>query len=155
MADTSYQKTLREQAKTLETAGAHVIALIPAVVDVSVITSERGAHDTVDGVLIVEKEGKTALQVYDSQARMSKLKLDALAAYLQHSLLYSFSEIRLNDTTAIALDELYVFAQKVTEAAAIALAIRGESTVISHLTPGRQCARCRSAYRCPTLTAMV
>jgi len=52
-------------------------------------------------------------------------------------------------------DELYVFGEEVTEAAALSLSLKNSITALDHLVVGDYCKSCLAAYRCPKLKAAV
>ena len=139
-----------ESAKTaLEATGAkvEVARLIP--LDVGVITAERGALSVCDAILIGEFDSHSVLHV-EHAGSDSERRILALAAVLKYQLLHNFTETNVGTP-----DELYVLGAKVTEAAAVALSVRGDVSALSHLTTGPYCKSCRAAYHCPALEKQV
>lgn len=115
------------------------------------ITGERGAVALLDTVFIVEREEEAYLEVWlPPLYGEAALKLATIAALMKYGLLQNF-----NETAVGTPDELYAFGQEVTEAAAVALSVRGDVAALSHLTSGAWCKACRSAYRCPELNKVV
>jgi Protein of unknown function (DUF2800) len=139
---------LRERYAALEARGAKVQTARGVRVDIGVITGERAASALIQGLLIAEWDDHSRIEVYGHSE--AETPLLTLAALIKYSLLHEFTE-----TGVASVDELYAAGQKITEAGALALSLRGEVTALSHLTPGPHCKACRAAYRCPALATEV
>lgn len=135
-------------------------------VDVSVVTGEKGASVFVDAILIAPVDDlRAVLEVWQHGVSRGtsdgELMILGLAVMVKYEMLHVFSEVRLVrfepgvevcPERLVTPDELYIFGQSVTEAAAIALSVRADVTALSNLKPGAvQCGKCRAAYRCPEL----
>lgn len=156
-------------------AGAKVTLLVEQKLDISVITGEKGAKGTGDVVIIAEFEDHSVLDSWDLKFGMGvkvyakdngQLQIYALAAYVQHSLLHNFTEINIvvhqprvsekPDEWQVSVEDLHVFGARVTEAAALALSLRGEAAAVSNLKAGeKQCRFCKVKHRCPELRRSV
>lgn len=130
--------------------------------DISVVTGEKGANVFVDAIILAPIDDEhSVLEVWHHGTNGGTLKILALAALVKYQLLHIFQDVHCVsftpedpdvDELLVTPDELYVFGKEVTEAAAVALAVRGDVTALSNLHPGAlQCASCRAAYRCPEL----
>jgi Protein of unknown function (DUF2800) len=131
-------------------------------VDISTVTGEKGAYAFVDAIVIAPVDDlRAVLEIWQHEADEGQLKILGLAAMLKYEMLHAIAEVKLVTFTPgvdvrlqfeVTPDELYVFGQSVTEAAAIALSVRADVTALSNLKPGAvQCRKCRAAYRCPEL----
>lgn len=151
-------RLLRDRAKSLKESGASVTVRFHARVSIEAITGEKGANDIVDALLIAEYPEHSELEVYDVLGRQGKLKIAAFSMFLTYGLLHKFNKISLGSGSKLELvseSDLYAFGAQVTEAAAVALSVRGEVTALSHLHPGTYCLKCRAAYRCPAFNELV
>ena len=170
-----YVTAIRQRIAAFRQAGARVTLLVEQHLDISVITGEKGARGTGDAVIIAEFPEYSVLDVWDlkfgigvlvSPVENGQEMIYALAAIALHGLTQEFREVNLvihqprvsekPQEWRVTLEQLYLFGAKVTEAAALALSLRGNVTALSHLNPGeKQCRFCRAKYRCPALTKMV
>ena len=144
--DTAELKAAIDARKTaLEGAGAKVATprLVP--LDLSVITGERNASAFARAIIIAEWDDHARIEVL-GHGDGEEAKLLTFAALMKYALLQNFTE-----TDHWPIEHLYAFGAEVTEAAAVALSVRGDVAALSHLTPGAYCAGCRAAYRCPAL----
>jgi len=132
----------------LEAQGAKVSIARGVRLDIGVITGEEAAQALADTVLIAEWDDHSRIEVYGHPLEPTRLL--ELAALIKYGLLHNFSEVGTD-----SLEELYGFGQKITEAAAVALSVRGDVAALSHLTAGDWCKGCLSAYRCPELNKVV
>jgi hypothetical protein len=134
-----------ERKAALEAQGAAVQAALGVRVDIGIITGERGATAIIQGLLIAEWEDHSRVEVHGHE--LVEAQLLTLAALIKYSLLHNFTE-----TSVGSVEELYAVGQRMTEAAALALSLRGDVSALSHLTEGPQCSACSAAYRCPQLS---
>jgi hypothetical protein len=138
-----------ERKAALEALGAKVSLTRAVHIDIGVITGEDRASAVADTILIAEWEDHSRIEVYGHG--LDETKLLTLAALVKYGLLHNVTEVGVCPT----VEELYVFGQRVTEAGAIALSVRGDVSALSHLSPGDWCKDCRSQYRCPELNKVV
>jgi len=172
-----YIEYVESRVNAYKEAGAgRVEILIEKRLDISAITTERGAMGTADCILIVTwPDGRCSIDVIDLKTGMGvevsavenkQLMIYALAAVLVYSLLSDFKEVnivisqpRIREQPSewmTTVDDLYAFGQRVTEAASIALTLRGDVAALSNLNPGEvQCRWCRAKSACPALQKMV
>lgn len=170
-----YVEAVLNRADHYRKAGAQVLLLVEQRLDISVITGEDGARGTADVVLLAQFEDHSRLDVWDLKFGVGvvvpvenngQIQIYALAALIKYQLLHNFTEInlvihqpRVKETPSewrITPEALYVFGQRATEAAHLALSLRGEASALSHLMPGdKQCRFCRVRYRCPALQEMI
>lgn len=170
-----YVFAVRDRIASFRQSGAHVSVLVEQKLDISVVTGEKGARGTGDCLLIAQFPEYSVLDVWDlkfgvgvvvSPIENGQEMIYALAALAQHGLMQEFREVnlvihqpRVNERPQewqVSLEHLYLFGAKVTEAAALALSLRGDATALSHLNPGdAQCRFCRAKYRCPALIKLV
>jgi hypothetical protein len=169
---TLYVEAVLERIAAYKLAGAkRVIVLVEQALDISAITGEKGAKGTADCVLVAIFEDYCALDVWDLKFGIGvvvavvgngQLQIYALAALLQHGLVYEIREVNLlihqprvhkdPKEWARTPDQLYEFGAIATEKAAVALSLRGEVAALSNLVPGdKQCRFCRVKWRCPEL----
>lgn len=140
------------RCETHQQAGGAVQVISDARLDVSVVTGERHANATAWRVLIAQYSEHSVLEVWEPHASEDVLRFVGFAAFLQHALLHAFTSIVLvGEREWIHVpDDLYVFGQRVTEAAHRALSIEGEPAT-SDFAPGEGCASCRASKGCPGL----
>jgi len=123
------------------------------------ITGEDGACDACDLLLIADYAGVLQCDVIDVGASEATLELHALAAVLQFGLLSEFAQVNCVSMMqgqppsiwARTPADLYVIGARVTQAAALPLALRGETGALSHLTPGAHCESCAARAKCPAV----
>jgi hypothetical protein len=133
--------------------------ILGARLDLEVVTGERGAIDRADALILAEYKEHSIVDVFRADASDQHLAMLALGAVVKYQMLHNFVAVNLCALggaklvqTTWSLDQLYIFGQEVTEAAAVALALRGGAAALSNLVPGDvQCKDCRVAYRCPAL----
>lgn len=170
-----YVDAVNARVENYKRAGAvRVQLLVEQRLDISVITGEKNAKGTTDALIVVDFEDYSVLDVWDVKfgfkpvevVENGQVQIYALAALLKLELVHSFKEVncvifqpRVSEVPQewrTTPDALYAFGAKVTEAANIALSLRGEAAALSHLVPGdKQCAFCKVKYRCPELKKIV
>lgn len=141
---------LKARVQTHQDATASVQIITDTRLDLSVITGERHANATAWRVVVAQYADHSTLEVWQPGASEEELQFLGFAAFLQHALLHHFTSIALvGDSEWIRVpDELYVFGQRVTEAAHLALSIQGEPET-SQLIVSDACSTCRALRSCP------
>jgi hypothetical protein len=171
-----YVAAVQARVETHKLAGAmRVQLLVEQKLDISMITTEKNAKGTADAVILADYATYSVLDVWDLKFGVGvevevenngQLQIYGLAALLKYELLHTFNEVnlvihqpRVRETPSEwrrTPDELYAFGSKVTEAAVLALTLRGDTAALSHLNPGdAQCKFCKVKYRCPALAKKV
>jgi hypothetical protein len=130
-------------------AGAQVQIVSNGRVDISVVTGERHASATAD-LLIAQYAEHSILEAWKLGASEDEVTFLAFSAFLHHCLLHNFTSVVLvgREEWSRTPDDLYVFGQRVTEAAHRSLSIQGEPET-SQLVPTAWCATCRANRNCP------
>jgi hypothetical protein len=126
--------------------------------DISTVTGEPGALSFVERINVTEVGDKAEIEI-TSPHNASFLWIVALAALIKYSLLLTVQKITFSaGATHVppTLEELYIFGQAVTEAAAVSLRLRGDVAALDHTVAGDvQCRSCRARYRCPAYAKWV
>lgn len=150
-ATEGWSNAFKARADSHEEAGGQVQRVVNGRLDLSVITGERHASSTAD-LLIAQYAEHSVLEVWKFAASEEEVTFLSFSAFLHHTLLHNFTSIVMvgSDEWTKTPDDLYVFGQRVTEAAHLALSIEGEPST-SQLVPSDACSTCRAARRCPAL----